>query len=89
MVTTPGIRNLIREGKTEQIEQAVQTGSKYVVRTIDMALADLYKKGEITAESALSYAVDKEVLKRLIMFQTVKFKKKEGDTASFLLYLKK
>ena len=68
MVTTPVIGNLIREGKTEQIESAVKTGSKYGMRTMDMALADLYKKGEITAESALSYAVDKEVLKRLMMF---------------------
>lgn len=68
MVTTPVIGNLIREGKTEQIESAVKTGSKYGMRTMDMELSDLYKKGEITAESALSYAVDKEVLKRLMMF---------------------
>ena len=43
MVTTPGIQNLIREGKTHQIESAVQTGSKYGMKTMDMALADLYK----------------------------------------------
>ena len=64
MVTTPGIQNLIREGKTHQIESAVQTGSKYGMKTMDMALADLYKRGEITSESAISYAVDRETLKR-------------------------
>ena len=66
MVTTPGIQNLIREGKTHQIESAVQTGSKYGMKTMDMALADLYKRGEITSESAISYAVDRETLKRLM-----------------------
>ena len=50
MVTTPGIQNLIREGKTHQIESAVQTGSKYGMKTMDMALADLYKRGEISSE---------------------------------------
>lgn len=67
MVTTPGIQNLIREGKTHQIESAVQTGSKYGMKTMDMALADLYKRGEITSESAISYAVDRETLKRLMI----------------------
>ncbi len=67
MVTTPGIQNLIREGKTHQIESAVQTGSKYGMKTMDMSLADLYKRGEISSESALSYAVDRETLKRLMM----------------------
>lgn len=67
MVTTPGIQNLIREGKTHQIESAVQTGSKYGMKTMDMALADLYKRGEISSESAISYAVDRETLKRLMM----------------------
>ncbi len=67
MVTTPGIQNLIREGKTHQIESAVQTGSKYGMKTMDMALADLYKRGEISSESAISYSVDRETLKRLMM----------------------
>lgn len=67
MVTTPGIQNLIREGKTHQIESAVQIGSKYGMKTMDMALADLYKRGEITSESAISYAVDRETLKRLMI----------------------
>lgn len=67
MVTTPGIQNLIREGKTHQIESAIQTGSKYGMKTMDMALADLYKRGEITSESAISYAVDRETLKRLMI----------------------
>ena len=37
------------------------------MKTMDMALADLYKRGEITSESAISYAVDRETLKRLMI----------------------
>lgn len=67
MVTTPGIQNLIREGKTYQIESAIQTGSKYGMKTMDMALAELYRKGAISSETALTYAVDRETIKRIMM----------------------
>lgn len=67
MVTTPGIQNLIREGKTYQIESAIQTGGKYGMKTMDMALAELYKTGQIDLDTALSYSVDRETLKRIIM----------------------
>lgn len=67
MVTTPAIQNLIREGKTHQIESAVQTGSKYGMKTMDMAIAELYKKGFISLENAMASSVDKEMLRRLIM----------------------
>ena len=66
MSITPAIANLIREGKTYQIESSIQTGAKFGMKTMDMALADLYKNMVITQESALSYAVDKEVLLKLI-----------------------
>lgn len=67
MVTTPGIQNLVREGKTHQIESAVQTGNKYGMKTMDMSLGELYKKGVISAETAMTYAVDRETLKRIMM----------------------
>lgn len=68
MTMTPGIQNLIREGKTHQIESNIQTGSKYGMKTMDMALSDLYKQGIISEESALTYAVERETLKRMMMF---------------------
>lgn len=67
MTTTPGIQNLVREGKTHQIESAIQTGGKYGMKTMDMALVELYKKGSITLETALMYSVDKETIKRIMM----------------------
>ncbi|GFZ31445.1 twitching motility protein [Clostridium zeae] len=67
MVTTPAIQNLIREGKTHQIESSVQTGGKYGMKTMDMNLAELYRKGVISEETALSFSVDREMVSRLMM----------------------
>lgn len=67
MISTPSIQNLIREGKTYQIESSIQTGSKYGMKTMDMALSELYKKGIISYQSALSYSVDKGIIEKIIL----------------------
>jgi len=66
MISTNAIQNMIREGKTYQIESALQTGSKYGMKTMDMSLVELYKKKLISYEDALSHAVDREMLIRLL-----------------------
>lgn len=66
MAATTAIKNMIREGKTYQIESSMQTGSKYGMLTMDMALSNLYKKGMISYDSALNYAVDREMLAKII-----------------------
>jgi len=66
MVATPAIRNLVREGKTFQINTSIQTGSKYGMQTMDNSLKDLYINGKITKESALSSAIDREMMERYI-----------------------
>ena len=68
MVATPAIKNLIREGKTHQIESSIQTGSKYGMRTMDMELANLYREGIIPQETAMNSAIDREILSRLLMY---------------------
>lgn len=68
MMATPAIQNLIREGKTHQIESSVQTGIKYGMKTMDMSIAELYKQGEISKDTALTYAVDRDILSRMIQF---------------------
>lgn len=67
MIATPAIQNLIREGKSHQIESSVQTGGKFGMKTMDMALAELVKRGLITTDTALTYAVDREMLERMIL----------------------
>ncbi|MEW9096146.1 MAG: type IV pilus twitching motility protein PilT [Clostridiaceae bacterium] len=66
MVSTHGIQNLIREGKTHQIESSIQTGGKYGMKTMDMSISEIVKKGLISKEDAIAYSVDREMLSRLI-----------------------
>lgn len=66
MVGTPAVRNLIREGKSHQIDSSVQTGTKYGMVSMDMSLAKMYRGGRITYDDAITYCVDRDVLLRLI-----------------------
>ena len=47
LIGTPAVRNLIREGKLHQITSVMQTGQRLGMQTLDMALADLVKRGLI------------------------------------------
>jgi twitching motility protein PilT len=47
LIGVPAVRNLIREGKLHQIASMMQTGQRVGMRTFDMALADLVKRGLI------------------------------------------
>lgn len=66
MVATPAIRNLIREGKTHQIDSIIQTGIKHGMQTMDSSLINLYKKGSISYEDAITYATSQENIMRLL-----------------------
>lgn len=66
MMATTAIQNMIREGKTHQVESSIQTGAKYGMKTMDMSLSELYKKGLISYETALSYAIDRDMLSKII-----------------------
>jgi twitching motility protein PilT len=66
MVVTPAIANLIREGKTAQIYSAIQTGGKLSMITLERVLADMYKAGTISFESAISKSSRSDELQRLI-----------------------
>jgi twitching motility protein PilT len=62
LVATPAIRNLIREGRTHQIISQLQTGAKYGMQTLDMALRQLYQKNIISREEVLKRAYDPETI---------------------------
>ncbi|WP_303673141.1 type IV pilus twitching motility protein PilT [Vampirovibrio chlorellavorus] len=66
MVITPAIANLIREGKTAQIYSSIQTGAQYQMQTMETSLKDLYQKGLVTFEDALSKTTRPEDFKRLV-----------------------
>lgn len=64
MVLNNAIRNLIRESKIHQIDAAINSSSDLGMVSMDSSLFQLYKKGSITAETALSYAVNPALLQR-------------------------
>lgn len=62
MLGLPSIRNLIREGKTHQLQTIMQTNQGNNMQTMDTDLVDLYKRGIISSESVMQYAVDPEMV---------------------------
>jgi twitching motility protein PilT len=66
MVTTPAIRNLIREGKVHQIYSAMQAGGRFGMQTMDMSLAAHVKAGRISQQMAFERCHDPEELTRLM-----------------------
>jgi len=66
LVTTPAVANLIREGKTYQIESAMQAGRELGMHTMDQHLAELVNNGQVTYEAALEKIHDLDGFKRLV-----------------------
>ncbi len=66
LVPTPGVRNLIREGKNHQIYSAMQTGGKFGMQTMDAALVELVRKSAISREEAEKRSSNPDELKRLM-----------------------
>lgn len=66
MIPTPGVRNMIRDAKTHQIYNAIQTGQKFGMQTMDQALANLYRQGKISFDAAIARAIDPYDLRTLL-----------------------
>ncbi|MBR6026592.1 MAG: type IV pilus twitching motility protein PilT [Neisseriaceae bacterium] len=56
MISTPAIRNLIRENKISQMGSMIQTGQAYGMQTLDQALNTLVKRGLIDVQTARAKA---------------------------------
>ena len=66
MLATPAIKNLIREGKTYQIQSVLQTSTAMGMMTMDQSLKALYEHGVIGYEDAIDHAFDPKELQRLL-----------------------
>ena len=64
MVSNSAVRSLIREGKTYQLDNVIQTGADQGMQTMDHDLARLVRAGVISYESACDYAIDLNDLNR-------------------------
>ena len=66
MVANTAIRSIIREGKTHQLDTAIQTGASEGMQTMDHTLAKLVQQGTVTYDSAREYAVDVREFERIV-----------------------
>jgi len=66
MVANPAVRSTIRDGKTHQLPNIIQTSSSEGMISLDKVLADLVNNGEITLDDAINWAQDAKELKMLI-----------------------
>jgi twitching motility protein PilT len=65
-VATPAIRKLIRDGESHLMINEIQMGKKFQMHSMDMALQDLYQRGEVTYDMALSCARDPNQFKHKV-----------------------
>lgn len=66
MVSTPAVRNIIREGKTHQLDAVIQTSADQGMVSMDKALAIMVKSGHISTDEAINYAIDRAEFERLL-----------------------
>jgi twitching motility protein PilT len=66
LINTPAVANLIRQGKLDQLETAMQSGGNMGMQTMDYALMELVRQGIVAGKEAYQQANDKS------KFQNVK-----------------
>jgi len=66
MIGTPAVGNLIREGKTHQLNSVLQTGAQFGMQTLDQSLKVLVQRKLVSLEDALSKANNPDEFRRLL-----------------------
>lgn len=66
MLASGAVKNLIREGKTYQIDNVIQTSAEAGMTLFETNLAQLVQQGQITREKAAEYAFRPDELARLV-----------------------
>lgn len=66
LIANSAIRNLIREGKAFQIPSIIQTSKKDGMQMMDDCIVDLYMRGLISKDIAISFALDQVSMERKV-----------------------
>ncbi|HMD27786.1 MAG TPA: hypothetical protein VKH13_04375, partial [Steroidobacteraceae bacterium] len=59
LINTPAVSNLIRQGKMDQLENAMQSGSATGMLLMDMAIQSLFDSKQISGNEAYKKAINK------------------------------
>jgi len=66
MIVNPAIRNLIREGKTHQMQNIILTNARMGMQTMDTSLIKLYRSRQIDRENVIKYSVDRDTIMKQV-----------------------
>ena len=66
MLCTPAVRNLIRESRTFELPNVIETNRALGMSSLDNAIAEIYFNGMISKEDAIAHAVYPEKLGRTL-----------------------
>ena len=66
LIANPAVRNVIREGKSHQLDAIIQTGADQGMQTMDRTLVNLVQSGTVTYDNAREFAVDLTEFERLM-----------------------
>ncbi len=66
LISNPAVRNLIREGKTHQLDLVIETSADEGMISLNKSLAGLVKNREISLENAEAYSLNTSDLRMLL-----------------------
>lgn len=66
LIATAAVRNIIREGKSHQLDAVIQTGADQGMQSMDKTLVSLVQAGTVTYDEARNFAVDLAEFERMI-----------------------
>jgi twitching motility protein PilT len=69
MIANTAVRNLIRDGKTYELNNVMQLNSNEGMQTLDQCLAGLVRMKIVTPEEALAHSSHPDRLQKLIQFE--------------------
>jgi twitching motility protein PilT len=81
MIASSAVRNLIREAKAHQLTSIVQTSGNQGMQTMDQSLRDLYQRGIISYDEALSRAMSPDEFKTMVSSSTPRGKTQAPNNA--------
>lgn len=65
LISTPAVRNLIRENKIHELDLVIETSGESGMISFNRSLVDLVRRGEITMENALAFSLNPKELQAL------------------------
>jgi twitching motility protein PilT len=66
LIANSAVKNLIREGKSFQIDNVIATGSEMGMMTMEQSLVNLVREGKITVEDAQNYSLRPDEILKLL-----------------------